>query len=182
MGACFEKKVVKPKKNPNSNPNLISSDSNMNLSTSKNINEKTKNNDKKEETKDAPKTDAHIDISKQNDIQKNQKVINDYISNEIDKKNNNNNNDFTIEDIKKSLLILKSEDTMKVHIEKNSAEKTFNSKYQINLKITIKRVKSMSDFKIKIDLKKKINNYLQNVLTDESEKRTIDINQIVSFN
>ena len=182
MGACFEKKVVKPKKNPNSNPNLISSDSNMNLSTSKNINEKTKNNDKKEKTKDTPKTDAHIDISKQNDIQKNQKVINNYISNEIDKKNNNNNNYFTIEDIKKSLLILKSEDTMKVHIEKNSAEKTFNSKYQINLKVTIKRVKSMSDFKIKIDLKKKINNYLQNVLTDESEKRTIDINQIVTFN
>ena len=55
MGACFEKKVVKPKKNPNSSPNLISSDSNMNLSSSKNINEKTKNNDKKKETKDAQK-------------------------------------------------------------------------------------------------------------------------------
>ena len=86
------------------------------------------------------------------------------------------------ENIKKSILKLKSAEKNNLHIQKTLFEKTFNCKYKIVLKITIKKVSSKSNFEIRLTLHKKNDISADYLTSQESEKLTIDKYQVVTFN
>ena len=77
---------------------------------------------------------------------------------------------------------MKSEEKNNLHIQKTLIENTFNCHYKINLKITIKRVSSKSDFQITLNLLKKNDISVEHLSNQESEKLTIDKYQVVTFN
>ena len=206
MGTCFENPKEKTKRYIRSNnsnineKNLSANKSNENNKSDINI--KKQNKPKIVEQNNGSNTNRSLEISKFNkendninkNIPNNIKGINNNNSN-IPNNNNNtkmynnniNNNEikddnFDSENIKKSILKLKSEEKNNLHIQKTLNEKTFNCNYKINLKITIKRVSSKSDFKIILDLYKNNNISPKLIAKEDSEKLTIDKYQVVTFN
>ena len=198
MGACFEtKKSIKANTSRKNNNNFSSSNSNLNIQNISNNNIKTDininiPNKKREENNDNFNKSQNLEILKhikdninQNDNTKKNNNIYKYNSNNINNNANNNkeNEDyFDSENIKKSLLLLKSEEKNNLHIQKTIDEKIYNCNYKIKLKITIKRVTKKSNFKITLILNQKNDISSEQITKEESEKLSIDKNQVVTFN
>ena len=179
MGTCFEKspkkkmRVINKINSNNSNTNGKNTstnnlnENNPNENNQTNINNKTQNKPKIVEENNDYNTNRPIKISKfkkGNNNNNNQNLQNNTIikNNNINSNNakiyNNDNNiynnkinddNYESENIKKSILKLKSEKKNNLHIQKTLIENTFNCNYKINLKITIKRVSFQSDFRIR---------------------------------
>ena len=185
-------------------------ENNPNENNQTNINNKTQNKPKIVEQNNDSNTNRTIKISKfkkgnnnlnpnnnnnnnnnNKNLQNNTIIKNNNINSDDAKIYNNDNNinnskinddNYESENIKKSILKLKSEEKNNLHIQKTLIENTFNCNYKINLKITIKRVSFQSDFRIRLNLFKENDTSPELLAMQESEKLTIDKYQVVTFN
>lgn len=123
-------------------------------------------------------------INQNDNTKKNNNIYNDNSNNINNNANNNKEKEdyFDSGDVEKSIQLLKSEGKNNLHIQKTLEEKIYNCNYKINLKITIKRVTKKSNFKITLILNQKNDISSEQITKEESEKLSIDKNQVVTFN